>query len=123
MNDFQKEEEPTKDEVMIRNKSNIEKELFAEFNNNEHKMEEKPNYEEAKIIQKINEEPIKNESVKENDGIAFFDREAIENKEIVTNDNKFPDMSIDEYMRNFDEKKVQNTTDLFADDVFPSIPM
>ena len=78
---------------------------------------------EAVMTPEVQEQPVKDDILKENDGIAFFDREVIENKDTSLNDNKFPDMSIDEYMKNFDEKKVTNTSDLFSDDVFPSIPM
>ncbi len=43
-------------------------------------------------------------------------------EESIPDNNKFPDMSIDEYMKNFtvDESK---TDDLFGDTSFPSIPM
>ena len=38
--------------------------------------------------------------------------------------NKFPDMSIDEYMRNFNENDIEKSSNLgdFGDD-FPTIPM
>ena len=39
------------------------------------------------------------------------------------NDNKLPSMSIDEYMKNFDEKSVSHTQSLFEQDDFPSIPI
>ena len=37
-------------------------------------------------------------------------------------DNKFPDMSIDEYMSSFSEDKIEKTDTLFDDESFPSIP-
>jgi len=39
------------------------------------------------------------------------------------NDNKFPDMSFDEYMNNFSEDKIEKTDTLFDDMSFPSIPL
>ena len=39
------------------------------------------------------------------------------------NDNKLPDISIDEYMKNFDDTKIENTNSLFEETDFPSIPM
>ena len=38
-------------------------------------------------------------------------------------DNKFPDMSFDEYMTNFSEDKIEKTDTLFDDTSFPSIPL
>ena len=111
-------------EVPSKNKLDIEKELFAEFNSQvDTKKNESKMPGEAVMTPEVQEQPVKDDILKENDGIAFFDREVIENKDTSLNDNKFPDMSIDEYMKNFDEKKVTNTSDLFSDDVFPSIPM
>ena len=51
------------------------------------------------------------------------------NKEEIKEDNdskKLPDISIDEYMKNFDESEFekQEVNSLFSDDdIFPSIPM
>lgn len=86
-------------EVVIKNKGDIEKELFAEFNNqnNENKKIDADKIFNSKVLEEIKEEP---------------------------KEKKLPDVSIDEYMKNFDEKKVQNNTDFFgSNDVFPSIPM
>lgn len=86
-------------EVVIKDKGDIEKELFAEFNNqsNENKKIDADKIFNSKVLEEIKEEPKK---------------------------KKLPDVSIDEYMKNFDEKKVQNNTDFFgSNDVFPSIPM
>lgn len=99
-----------------KNKVEIERELFDEFNGDIGRKEIK----EQPIL---TEEPetIKNIELDTNeDGIAVLDREKIES---TINDNKLPDMSLDEYMKNFDERKVTNQTDMFDDDVFPSIPM
>lgn len=86
-------------EVVIKDKGDIEKELFAEFNNqsNENKKIDADKIFNSKVLEEIKEEP---------------------------KEKKLPDVSIDEYMKNFDEKKVQNNTDFFgSNDVFPSIPM
>ena len=86
-------------EVVIKDKGDIEKELFAEFNNqsNENKKIDVDKIFNSKVLEEIKEEP---------------------------KEKKLPDVSIDEYMKNFDEKKVQNNTDFFgSNDVFPSIPM
>ena len=81
------------DLVIIKNKQDIEKELFDEFNNNEQ---------------------IKNKEV--NDDVFLKIDEKI-------NDGKLPDISIDEYMKNFDENKIGDTNSLFEEEDFPSIPM
>ena len=84
----------TKDDVVIlKNKQDIEKELFAEFNNNE---QVNNNDTHDDVFLKIDEK---------------------------MNDSKLPDISIDEYMRNFDENKIEDTKSLFEEDDFPSIPM
>lgn len=80
-------EEQPEEFPLFKNKVDIEKELFEEFNEE------------------------KNETPKE---------------EPIEESNKFPDMSIDEYMNNFNEKSVNDDKleDLFADDdLFPSIPV
>ena len=86
-------------EVVIKDKGDIEKELFAEFNNQdkENKKIDADKIFNSKVLEEIKEEP---------------------------KEKKLPDVSIDEYMKNFDENKVQNNTDFFgSNDVFPSIPM
>ena len=48
----------------------------------------------------------------------------MDEEEFFKRDNKLPDISIDEYMKNFNEKTVDNSDSLFGnDDIFPSIPM
>ncbi len=105
------------DNFFFKNKVDIEKELFDEFNKRE-----EPAVKQEEIV-----EPI------DNSGIVQIDREVIEQKrnidlteklnENVENTNKFPDMSIDEYMKNFNANNVNNVEDLFGDDAFPNIPM
>ncbi len=105
------------DNFFFKNKVDIEKELFDEFNKRE-----EPVVKQEEVV-----EPI------DNSGIVQIDREVIEQKrnidlteklnENVENTNKFPDMSIDEYMKNFNANNVNNVEDLFGDDAFPNIPM
>ena len=89
-----------------KHESLIEKELFEEFNNKK----------------EIDMPEEKDEKEHDDDKISFFDRIDEENeKEKET--NKFPDMSIDEYMRQFNEDKVDKKENIFSDDLFPTIPM
>ena len=78
----QKEEiEEKEDFPMFKNKVDIERELFEEFNKKDTPEEKK--------------------------------------------EDKLPNVSLDDYMNNFDENKVEedNLKDLFSDDEFPSIPV
>jgi len=76
------DEEFQLDNSFFKNKVDIEKELFEEFNDS--KKEEK----------------------------------------VSTDTVKLPSIDIDEYMKNFDEKNIDDTDNLFEDDnIFPSIPM
>lgn len=82
------------DNIIFKNKVDIEKELFDEFN--------------GTIQYSVN-----------------FEDEPKEINE-TEESNKFPDVSIDEYMKNFDENNIekQEISSLFSDDdVFPSIPI
>ena len=91
-NSFSEKEQKDED-VIIKNKQDIEKELFEEFNN-------KPN---DKVI----------------------DDDVFKRIDEKLSDVKLPDVSIDEYMKSFDEKKIDkdSVNNLFDDDDFPSIPM
>lgn len=89
-------EEEVKETPIFKDKSDIEKELFNEFNS----------------------------SKNENDLKQPFFEEKMDEEEFFKRDNKLPDISIDEYMKNFNEKTVDNSDSLFGnDDIFPSIPM
>ena len=89
--------------LLFKNKIDIEKELFDEFN-------EKSNISDNEV----NNKPI------EIDLNSFMKED---NDELEDN-NKLPDMSIDDYMKNFDENKVDNDIDnLFSEEDFPNIPM
>lgn len=79
---------------VVSNKDDIEKDLFEEFNNR---------------------------PVNENENLNMDD---LFNKlEEKMPENKFPDMSFDEYMNNFNEDKVEEANNFFDDTAFPSIPM
>ena len=92
-----REEETMDNDTLFKNKSDIEKELFDEFNSNDNK--------------------------KKIDSDKLFNNRLLDEKEEIK-ENKFPDMSIDEYMKNFDENSVSESSSFFgSDDVFPSIPM
>ena len=97
----EKEEEPELDNsILFKDKVDIEKELFDEFNSSR---TNKPKEEEEEVIP---------------------EEEEITDDEEVSNNNKFPDMSIDEYMRNFDETKLDKGDTLSDfEDSFPSIPV
>ena len=98
---------------IFKDKIDIEKELFEEFNK-DNKQEEKV---EVKDELKEIEVPVMEEKLN-NDNTTFLDK--IESK---MSDNKLPDVTFDEYMKTFDESKVEKTQDLFDDSGFPSIPM
>ena len=92
-----RKEETMDNDTLFKNKSDIEKELFDEFNSNDNK--------------------------KKIDSDKLFSNRLLDEKEEIK-ENKFPDMSIDEYMKNFDENSVSESSSFFgSDDVFPSIPM
>ncbi len=96
----EKEEEPELDNsILFKNKVDIEKELFEEFNSNK-------------------------ASVPEEEKEVIPEQEETSEEEEISNNNKFPDMSIDEYMRNFDETKLDKGDTLNDfEDSFPSIPV
>lgn len=106
-------------QVLFKDKVDIEKELFDEFNSNNSKDQEET-FLETIPEEIVPEREIQEEPIKEDDGIAVIDREVVEND--AYEDNKLPDISLDEYMKNFDENKVKNTPEIF-DEEFPSIPM
>ena len=87
--------------IIFKNKIDIEKELFDEFNGT------------IQYSVKIEEDVNNNKEDNE---------EEVESEDT----SKFPDISIDEYMKNFDENAVakQEVNSLFSDDdIFPSIPL
>lgn len=85
--------------VILKDKIEIEKELFDEFKNQD------------KTVKPKNIDELLNNKV-------------LEEHDEPVREKKLPDISIDEYMKNFDAKKVEDNNEFFgSNDVFPSIPM
>lgn len=85
--------------VILKDKIEIEKELFDEFKNQD------------KTIKPKNIDELLNNKV-------------LEEHDEPVKEKKLPDISIDEYMKNFDAKKIEDNNEFFgSNDVFPSIPM
>lgn len=95
-NDVEDNDTEKKDNVeILKNKQDIEKELFDEFNNS------------SKKITPENTEQLFNNDV--------FNE--------IEEENKLPDISIDEYMKTFDASKISDNDDFFStNNDFPSIP-
>lgn len=93
-NDISLQKEQKKENITVfKNKVDIEKELFDEFNNG-------PKYE--------------------------LNLESNDSKKETLEDKKLPDVSIDEYMKNFKESQFEKSeiSSLFEeDDIFPNIPI
>lgn len=86
------------EEKTFKDKKDIERELFDEFNGSQ------------KHIDKDNVSKL-------------FNNELLDDKEQETQ-NKLPDVSLDEYMKNFNENDISNVDDFFSsNDTFPSIPL
>jgi hypothetical protein len=134
---------------VFKGKSDIEQELWDEFDRNreeampvkeeetqeedifedvvpikEEVKDEENIFEDAAFVKEETKEEM-NETVedffkqfseREDDDIAEIDREVVEN-------NKLPEGSLDEYMKNFDETKFKDSETIFDDDEFPSIPL
>ena len=119
------------DEFLFKNKVDIEKELFEEFNNknvntithhddNDDVVVSKNEDKDDDSDNDLNNISLFGDKVEEEDkGNSLLNK--IENK---MSNNSFPDMSIDEYMKNFDEDKLEKSDTLsdFGDE-FPTIPM
>ena len=116
--------------------SDIERELFAEFNDMNIPKRTTPKIEEEvpePIFEPVQDVPFAEKEPEEDivlDDIPQLDREVLNKKEVhdsepemPVSENKFPTGSLDDYMRNFDENKVSDNTDFFGSDAFPSIPM
>lgn len=116
----QEDIEDDDDSTLFKNKIDIEKELFEEFNNkkvNDVSTEDEEIDNVSLFDDKIDDEDVSIQESKSDDTIL----DKIESK---MSNNKFPDMSIDEYMKNFDENELEKSGTLsdFGDD-FPSIPI
>ena len=132
-------EEKDENIILFKDKTDIERELFDEFNNG-------PTYElnlnsdntnvidvvkdndevffESKIDNSINDRFFGEDSDDD-----FFSRDELRDSDFIIddgNDNKLPSVSIDEYMKNFDENRYgeNEVNSLFSDDdMFPNIPI
>ena len=118
--DISKQENDIFEPPIVGDKSKLEEELFAEFNSN------KPKFNDMVL----EEEPEEKKEIV--DDISFFDRIDLdsekdeEEEKPVEKEEKsaFPDMSIDEYMRQFNENDVDKTDNIFLDEeAFPTIPV
>ena len=119
--DDNEDDDSTGDMLFTKNKADIEKELFEEFNSKN--IEEK--VEKSKDIEMFND--------KIDDFMLFDDDDDEQNGKIIeeeneedniNSNNKLPNVSIDEYMKNFDESKINPNEALSDfDDSFPSIPI
>ena len=92
---IKEKEEP----VILKDKIEIEKELFDEFKNQD-------------------------KNVKPKNIDELLNNKVLEEHDEPVREKKLPDISIDEYMKNFDAKKIEDNNEFFgSNDVFPSIPM
>ena len=82
-----------------KDRSNIEKELFDEFAND-------------------------NKQRKHRDIDELLNNLVLDDEDNEKKSNQLPDVSLDEYMKNFDEKAIDNDNSFFSNnDVFPNIPV
>ena len=94
------EETSEEEYTPLKDKVSIEKELFEEFNNNSKKE-------------------------KENTFLDEIDSKEDNNYQLGEEKNfKLPNISLDQYMKDFDEEKTTDNSDFFgSSDIFPSIPV
>ena len=67
---------------------------------------------------------IKNKSAIEKELFEEFNEKPIEKNKVEKQENKLPEIDIDQYMKNFNENDVDDVDNIFNDDnIFPSIPL
>lgn len=67
---------------------------------------------------------VKNKSAIEKELFEEFNEKPIERNKEEKQENKLPEIDIDQYMKNFNEKDVDDVDNIFNDDnIFPSIPL
>lgn len=67
---------------------------------------------------------IKNKSAIEKELFEEFNEKPIERNKVEKQENKLPEIDIDQYMKNFNENDVDDVDNIFNDDnIFPSIPL
>ena len=76
-------------------------------------------------IEQNEEVPVaKNKSVIEKELFEEFNEKPIERNKVEKQENKLPEIDIDQYMKNFNENDVDDVDNIFNDDnIFPSIPL
>ena len=88
---------------------------------------EKPLEEENKLELRMDrkiDKPVVEETVKPKNIDELLNNKVLEEHDEPVREKKLPDISIDEYMKNFDAKKIEDNNEFFgSNDVFPSIPM
>ena len=89
----------TSEKSESKDRLNIEKELFDEFAND-------------------------NKQRKHRDIDELLNNLVLDEDDNEKKSNQLPDVSLDEYMKNFDEKSIDNDNSFFSNsDVFPNIPV
>ena len=67
---------------------------------------------------------VKNKSAIEKELFEEFNEKTIERNKEEKQENKLPEIDIDQYMKNFNENDVDDVDNIFNDDnIFPSIPL
>ena len=67
---------------------------------------------------------VKNKSAIEKELFEEFNEKPIERNKLEKQENKLPEIDIDQYMKNFNENDVDDVDNIFNDDnIFPSIPL
>ena len=67
---------------------------------------------------------VKNKSAIEKELFEEFNEKPIERNKVEKQENKLPEIDIDQYMKNFNENDVDDVDNIFNDDnIFPSIPL
>lgn len=67
---------------------------------------------------------VKNKSAIEKELFEEFNEKPIEKNKVEKQENKLPEIDIDQYMKNFNENDVDDVDNIFNDDnIFPSIPL
>ena len=132
-------EEKDENIILFKDKTDIERELFDEFNNgptyelnlnsdNTNVIDDVKDNDEVFFESKI-DNSINDRFFGEDSDDDFFSRDELRDSDFIIddgNDNKLPSVSIDEYMKNFDENRYGNNevNSLFSDDdMFPNIPI
>lgn len=86
------------------------------------------NFDKIDLVENIeqNEEvpAVKNKSAIEKELFEEFNEKPIERNKEEKQENKLPEIDIDQYMKNFNENDVDDVDNIFNDDnIFPSIPL